>query len=240
MSLLTICQQAARKVKKSPPDEIIGNDDAASLLAWANDVGRELVVENDFQQMKRTFSYAITGDTSRIVEGDWKPEDFYKFVPDTHYYEYGDFGYYLLGPVDDSTWRDAQIADSYINRVERFPIYFQYKNDDLLIYPKGEIGMTLYFDYYSLYWINGSDGNRKQLFENDNDTVRLSEVLVEKGIEWKYNQSEGFYDEAERLKSEYFSLLKYVKKPSYVRRRNATTVGNQGHSYRHYFMRQSL
>ena len=233
MSLLTICQQAAKKVKKKSPSTIIGNEEAQSLLAWANDIGRELVVENEFQQMKRSISYTVVGNTNRILESDWKPEDFYKFVPDSHYYQYGDFGYYLFGPVDDATWRDAEIENSYVfNTIERYPIYFQYKEDDILLYPRGENGMVLYFDYFSTHWINGSNGVRKELFDNDNDRVRLPEVLIEKGIEWKYNQSEGFYDESERLKSEFYLLLKACKKPSYVHRRNAvTSIGNKGDIY---------
>ena len=191
------------------------------MLAYANDSGRIMVLENEFQQMKRKFTYAIPNNATYEL-GSILPDDFWKFVPDSHYYIFQQLGHYLIGPVDDHMWRELRIEDSYSSGIGEYPIYFQFRDNGINLYPSPQAGTSLIFEYYSKHWIAGADNNRKELFANDNDQSLIPDVLIEKDIEWRYNRDNGYPFEDQ--KAEYIYMLRNAKKPSYMKRRAARTI----------------
>ena len=214
-------QQVALKTNKRPPTSVIGNDEFSDLLALANESGRTIVIKNDFQQLKKKFTYTVPANATYEL-GDILPNDFWKFVQDSHYYTYNDLGHYLIGPIDDHSWRDYSIDYVYNHAEGAYPYYFQYRDNGINVLPAPLAGMVLIFEYYSLNWVIGSGNVKKQLFTSDNDRTILPEILIERDVEWRSLRADGFPYENQQF--EFLALLKDAKRPSYVKRRQARTM----------------
>lgn len=192
MTLLSICQNVARKVGVAVPDTIIDNTDVevAAMLALANDEGRELARRGAWSRLVKiqTFTSVATEEQTGAM-----PADFDRYIPETFYNRTRKRQ--VLGPLSPQEW-EAQKA------ITATVLYdsFRFRVAQIQMIPTPTAGMTYAFEYVSKNWCASSAGIEQYAWAADDDVALLDESLIELGIVWRFRQNAGL-DYGETMKT---------------------------------------
>jgi hypothetical protein len=208
MSLLTLCQDAARELRLAPPATIIGNtDDTAQLLLRLAQVdARALMRAHPWQALIREHSFTTT---AADVQTGGVPADFDRLLPDSVFNR--STRRRVAGPLSPEEWSHAKASlITYVNPT------FRLRGGDFLMTPTPPAGETIAYEYVSRYIARASGGALKETFTVDTDTAVLDESLITMGVIWRFRQSAGlpYGDEmAEQARQVLDALMRDGAKP---------------------------
>jgi hypothetical protein len=190
MTLLTICQDAAKEIGVPSPTSVVGSSDTTNvqLLAAANRVGKDLVTGYDWEVLIKeeehtTLAAESQGAMTTIAT------DFMRISNDTMWNRTTDRKYY--GPLNNSQWQrlKASVSSGITN-------YFRIRGGVLLVNPAPPSGEKIFFEYIGKNWVitSGSSANAVAYAADANTTV-LDEDLITLGVIWRFLKQKGLpYD----------------------------------------------
>jgi hypothetical protein len=190
MTLLTICQDAAKEIGVPSPTSVVGSSDTTNvqLLAAANRVGKDLVTGYDWEVLIKeeehtTLAAESQGAMTTIAT------DFMRISNDTMWNRTTDRKYY--GPLNNSQWQrlKASVSSGITN-------YFRIRGGVLLVNPAPPSGEKIFFEYIGKNWVitAGSSANAVAYAADANTTV-LDEDLITLGVIWRFLKQKGLpYD----------------------------------------------
>jgi hypothetical protein len=191
MSLLTMCQHAARMCGVPAPTTIVGNNDlrAVQLLACAQEEGEELAKGLIPLTGGRHYWQAIRKEaTITTSNGDYDyalPSDFAFFVPDTGWDRTNNRPLYLDNPQE---WQLSKSGITGNILIYRSIIL---RGNFILVDPTPTSSDTLAYEYISKNFCQSSGGTGQSAWAADTDTGILSEDLMRKGIKWRFKRAIG-------------------------------------------------
>lgn len=203
MTLLSICQQAARLAGFKAPTAIIGNTDetAVALLAVAQEEGKalargliyktdrlgsRLVAKHTWSALTKEQTFTHDGTATRTLDssGIVTDNDFDCFLSDTMWDRTNDEPAKI---VDASEWQ----------RIKGEPIttgtltYVVKRGNSLYFDPTPTSGDSWAFEYKSKHWCETSGGTGQTYWQADTDVGVVDENLLELGIAWRFLRNKG-------------------------------------------------
>lgn len=192
MSLLTIVQNACRRIGISAPAAVASSTDLQTiqLLALANEEGQELSTGSsvglsyDWQalQAEATFTTVATesqGAITTIASG-------FKYIIDGTIWD-RTRKLPAYGSADPQTWQNYKAWGT----TNPFPKY-RVRGGLLLLMPVPTAGDSYYFEYQSANWCTTSGGTGQAAWVADTDVGLLDEGLMTAGLIWRWKQAKGF------------------------------------------------
>lgn len=186
MSLLTICQSAARTLGVAVPTAIIGNseDTAVRLLALAK---REVEVLGRTHPWQDTIAEHTFTTVATAAQTSGVPSDFRYIIPRS-VWDRTDKSQ-LDGPKTAREWQELQVRDlatgSGVKRKYRI------RGDSFLMHPVPDAGNTIAYEYVINTPVESSGGAAQTTWEADADVPKVPAELVELGIVWRFRKSFG-------------------------------------------------
>ena len=192
MTLLTICQDAAKLIGITAPDAVPSSTDTSTiqLEAVTNQEGRAQVQKYAWQVLIQEGSHTTLaaesqGAMSSIATG------FGRFSNQTLWNRTTDRRYY--GPITAAQWQRilAVVSGGITN-------YFRIRGGNLLMHPTPTAGESVKFEYVSKNWVDTSGGTTANAdkFTADAQTTVLEEELVVLGVVWRFLKLKGLpYDQ---------------------------------------------
>lgn len=185
MSLLTLIQDAAKRVKLDSPTVVTTSTDTlvTQMRELADQVGDDLSRRADWQELRKevTFYARATTDQGYLVS---IASDFDRLV-------------------DESLWNRTQVrqvegpitADEWQrDRASGFSgpqIKYTTRGGKLLVEPAQTSGDTLALEYISQQWCESTAGTGLTQFADDSDLVKLPERIFKLGLIAKYLEVNG-------------------------------------------------
>lgn len=183
MTLLSICQDAAREIGISKPGSIVGNTDpnAEKLLRYANKVGVRLMSVFPWQVLReeQTFTAIAGSEQTGIL-----PSGFNRFVPETFWDRTN--VQLVTGPITSVQWQGLK-AGSYSGPEKKFI----YRGGSVYALPAFSGGEALAFEYITENWCQSSGGTPQAAFAADTDVGLISEELITLGVIYEFEDGEG-------------------------------------------------
>ena len=192
MSLLTVIQNACRRIGISAPNVVVGSQDlqVIQLLALANKEGKELAtgasagLSYDWQALQTEATFVSLAAESQGLLSTIAPG--FKFM--------------IGGTIWDRTRRlpaygsmapqDWQAFKSW-GTSSPYPKY-RVRAGLLLLMPIPAAGDSYYFEYQSKNWCTNAAGSiSRSAFAADTDVAILDEDLIEDGLVWRWRQAKG-------------------------------------------------
>jgi len=209
MSLLTICQDAARRCRFNsvPSVAVSSNDlDVQQLVAFAQDTGVELMERHDWRNLKKEMT--LTGDGGTL---QWSlPSDWKRFVPSDR-----SQGGQLVSMSRPLVPMMGPINDMQLARFKAYPTVLIWPvwrmiGNYVEIWPALPSGEVVKSWYYSKNWISNAAGSATSpSFSNDDDYSLINEDTIMKGVVWRWKQSKGL-DYAEEFRAYEASIERNV------------------------------
>ena len=159
MTLKTMCQNAADEIGIKKPTTIYGNTDATAVRLYrqAIRVGKLLAKKNWHELMKAATFSTSASEPQYDLESDYR-----SMVPDTIWNQTTDRQIFLISPQVWSYEKSVTTATF----DDRFRLMGDDANPDvgarITIQPTPDATETIYYQYYSKNWIEGT-GNRSFL-----------------------------------------------------------------------------
>ena len=192
MTLLTICQDAAKIIGITAPDAVTASTDTSviQLNAVANQEGRALVERYDWEVLTKEGSKTTLAATSQGTMVSIAA-DFGRFSNNTMWNRTTDRTYH--GPLTGAQWQRilAVVSGGITN-------YFRIRGGSLLLHPTPPAGESIKFEYISKNWVDESGGAVADAdkFTGDSQTSVLSEELITLGVIWRFLKIKGLpYDQ---------------------------------------------
>jgi len=194
MTLITMCQEAARMVPITVPASIIGNtsETAQLLLAVAQAEGKalkrrynwlSLVTEHEFDTVIDQEDYDLPSDYEYLVNQTlWDKNNFE----------------HIRGPMSAQQWQEhkSSILSSSNTTWKRYRIRNVSGDVKFSIFPTPDAVGTMVLEYASKNWCESALGVGRSIWEADSDTGIVDEYLIELGIKWRLLNRLGMaYDE---------------------------------------------
>ena len=192
MTLLTICQDAAKLIGITAPHAVTSSTDTSvlQLNAVANQEGRALVDRYMWQALVKEGSHTTLAAESQGTMVSIA-SDFGRFSNNTMWNRTTDRTYY--GPLSGSQWqRIMAIVSSGVTN------YFRIRGNALLFHPTPPAGESVKFEYVSRFWVDESGGvvADADKFTGDAQTSVISEELITLGVVWRFLKIKGLpYDQ---------------------------------------------
>ena len=190
MTLLTICQDAAKEIGVPSPTSVVGTSDTTNvqLLAAANRVGKDLVTGYDWEVLIKEEEHTTLAAESQGAMTT-SATDFMRISNDTMWNRTTDRKYY--GPLNNSQWQrlKASVSSGITN-------YFRIRGGNLLVNPAPPSGEKIFFEYIGKNWVitAGSSANAVAYAADANTTI-LDEDLITLGVIWRFLKQKGLpYD----------------------------------------------
>jgi hypothetical protein len=192
MTLLTICQDAAKLIGITAPDAVTSSTDTSTiqLEAVANQEGRAQVQKYRWEVLIKEGSHTTIAAESQGAMTTIAT-DFGRFSNNTLWNRTTNRRYY--GPITDSEWQRilAVVSGGITN-------YFRIRGGNLLMHPTPTAGESVKFEYVSTDWVDTSGGTTANAdkFTADSQTTVLEEELVILGVVWRFLKLKGLpYDQ---------------------------------------------
>jgi len=202
MTLLAICQNAARQIPIPIPTVIVGSTDSNAALLYgmatrsAQDVYRKCMWtcmqrEHTFTTVASQADYALPGDFGRFIdETAWDRTNYWA----------------MRGPKSPQEWQffKSSILGGSLPIMRRYRIKPDAGVNSFFIDPTPpETGNTLVFEYVSRNWCQSAIGVGQATWAADTDVLQpdandqFNEYLVELGVVWRMLERLGLaYSEA--------------------------------------------
>lgn len=205
MSLLSMIQNAARRLSIPVPSVVVASSDiqVLQLLQCAQDEGRSLASRHLWQALttEKTFTTVAAAAQTNAI-----PSDFDRIVPETMYNRTRTRR--VWGPVSNDEWQEYQAT-----LAARVDPAFRIRGSSLLITPTPTAGDTVAYEYISKNWCQTSGGTGQSAWAADTDTGVLDEPLMTLGVIWRFRADKG---------------LDYANSQSEYERRVADAILNDG------------
>jgi hypothetical protein len=192
MTLLTICQDAAKLIGITAPDAVTSSTDTSTiqLEAVANQEGRAQVQKYRWEVLIKEGSHTTIAAESQGAMTTIAT-DFGRFSNNTLWNRTTNRRYF--GPITDSEWQRilAVVSGGITN-------YFRIRGGNLLMHPTPTVGQSVKFEYVSTDWVDTSGGTTANAdkFTADSQTTVLEEELVILGVVWRFLKLKGLpYDQ---------------------------------------------
>jgi hypothetical protein len=186
MTILSMIQNACKRVNLTSPNTAIGNTDESivRLVALANEEGQELAQEYSWQRLitESTFQTVATESQGAITTlagasfGWIKNETLFNRTQKRRWY-----------PMDDIQWQ-AMKADG----ITGPDYYFRIRGNNLIVQPTPAASETVAFEWVSRNWCQSSGGTGQSAWTLDTDTGILDEAIMTEGVIWRWKQVNGF------------------------------------------------
>lgn len=186
MSLLTIVQNAQRRLGLTVTSSVVGNadDTATQLLALLNQAGEELAQEFAWQAITFEATFTTVAQESQGAMETIAPGWLY-IVNNTIWNRSENEPFFALSAQEWQREKSANVTGP----GSRFRI----RGGSLLMNPVPAAGKTCAFEYVSRYWATDSTGaTGKAAFTVDSDVARLDEQLLTLSLIWRFKQANGF------------------------------------------------
>lgn len=186
MSLLTIVQEAARRIGIVVPNDVAGSSDAqvVQLIAIANQEGQSLADRYDWQVLRRESTFTTTATESQGLFTTIA-SDFKAMVTDTFWNR--SLKRPVSGCLSPQDWQALKAAPM-TGPFQQFII----RGGELLMLPSPPAGQTCAFEYFSKNWCLGDDGSTRQSsYALNGDTAYLDESIMLIGVIWRWKHIKG-------------------------------------------------
>ena len=187
MTLLTICQEAAKIIGITAPDAVTASTDTSviQLEAAVNQEGRAQVRKYKWEVLIKEGSHTTLAAESQGAMTSIA-SDFGRFSNNTLWNRTTDRKYY--GPITGSEWQEikAVVSGGITN-------YFRIRTGNLLMNPTPTAGQSVNFEYVSKNWVDTSGGSTANAdkFSGDSQTTVLEEELIVLGVVWRFLKLKG-------------------------------------------------
>jgi|TARA_R110002020_G_scaffold61820_1_gene165948 hypothetical protein len=187
MTLLTICQDAAKIIGITAPDAVTASTDTSviQLEAAVNQEGRAQVRKYKWEVLIKEGSHTTLAAESQGAMTSIA-SDFGRFSNNTLWNRTTDRKYY--GPITGSEWQEikAVVSGGITN-------YFRIRTGNLLMNPTPTAGQSVNFEYVSKNWVDTSGGSTANAdkFSGDSQTTVLEEELIVLGVVWRFLKLKG-------------------------------------------------
>lgn len=182
MTLLTLCQNAARQVGLPAPATIVGNGDQAAvdLLALARREGTLLARGHDWAVLTSEHTFATAAGSASYD----LPADFRSLATATVWNR----GTHrpVRGPLTPAAWQARVSGPTASPRTAtRFRIRAEAGVRRFVLEPTPVAAETLAFDYVSTHWCRSAGGAGQETWLADDDVALIEEGLIELGLVWR-------------------------------------------------------
>ena len=202
MSLLSIVQDAARRLGLTPPSSVISSPDenAKILLGLAQEEGKSLYDRHTWQatQTEHTFSTA-NGTASYAL-----PSGFDSIIKDTVFNRTSRRR--MEGDLSPAQWQETQAS-----LVTMVNPAFRIRGNLFYISPTPTAVETVAYEYISKNWCQSAGSVGQSAWAADTDTGILDEELTTLGIIWRFKSKKGL-DYAEDMQSYEIKVNKAILK----------------------------
>lgn len=187
MTLLTICQDAAKIIGITSPSTVTASTDTSviQLEAVANQEGRGLVQTYRWEALINEASHTTIAAESQGTMVSIAA-DFGRFSNNTMWNRTTNRKYY--GPITGAQWQriKAIVSGNITN-------YFRIRGGLLLMNPTPTVGQSVNFEYVSKNWVDESGGTTADAdkFTGDAQTSVIDEELITLGVVWRFLKLKG-------------------------------------------------
>ena len=187
MTLLTICQDAAKIIGITSPSTVTASTDTSviQLEAVANQEGRGLVQTYRWEALINEASHTTIAAESQGTMVSIAA-DFGRFSNNTMWNRTTNRKYY--GPITGAQWQriKAIVRGNITN-------YFRIRGGLLLRNPTPTVGQSVNFEYVSKNWVDESGGTTADAdkFTGDAQTSVIDEELITRGVVWRFLKLKG-------------------------------------------------
>lgn len=185
MSLLSICQDAARELPIAVPSTVASatdDNDAQLLMRLARKEGYELSRRANWTALRKEHSFTTVAQESQTGS---IPSDLSHFVEETMFNR--SLRRPVLGPITPQEWQEHKSSLS----VAVDP-HFIVRGSTMLFTPVPGAGESIYYEYISNRWAISGDGTPKATFTDDNDThIWKSDEILVLGVIWRWRKHKG-------------------------------------------------
>jgi hypothetical protein len=192
MTLLTICQDAAKLIGIPSPNAVTSSTDTSviQLLSCTNEEGKSLVQAYPWNVIVKEGSFTTAAAESQGAMTTIAT-DFGRFSNNTMWNRTTNRKYY--GPITDSEWQrlKATVSEGVTN-------YFRIRGNLLIVHPTPTASQSVFFEYVSKNWVDTSGGSTANAakFTGDSQTTVLVEDLIILGVVWRFLKIKGLpYDQ---------------------------------------------
>lgn len=196
MSLLSVVQDACRRIGIVVPNAIVSSSDAQimQLMTLLNQEGQSLSERFDWQVLRKevTFTGVAADDQGAIstIAGT----DFKYIIPDTFWNR--TLRRPVYGSITPQDWQMLK-ASPQTGPFQQFIL----RGGHILMLPNPTASQTMAFEYKTANWVLASDGTTgKSAYSADDDSALLDEQIMTIGLIWRWRQVKGLeYAEDFRL-----------------------------------------
>lgn len=191
MSLLSIVQDAARRLGLTPPSSVISSPDenAKILLGMAQEEGKSLYDRHTWQAIQTEHTFSTANGTASYA----LPSGFDAIIKDTVFNRTQRRR--MQGDLSPSQWQETQAS-----LVTMVNPAFRIRNSLFYISPTPTAVETVAYEYISKNWCQSSGGTGQSAWAADTDTGILDEEMTTLGIIWRFKAKKGL-DYAEDMQS---------------------------------------
>lgn len=202
MTLLSICQNAAKSTGIDAPGTIVGNTDptAVRLLALAGMAGTSIHRRYPWTVLQREHTF-----TTSVSDNEYDlPTDFHRFIGETAWDR--DAYWQMRGPLSPQEWQIAKsglAASAQLRKRYRVKRASTGNSVSFFIDPTPASSDDLVFEYISKNWCAAAGGTAQSDWAVDTDVGIVDEYLIELELRWRVMERLGLSyaeakDEADR------------------------------------------
>lgn len=191
MSLLSIVQDAARRLNLQRPSTVVNSTDenAIILLGLAQQEGKALARRHSWQALQTEHTFATVASTASYA----LPSAFDRILIETVFNRTRRRR--MLGDMTPAQWQETQAS-----LVTMVNPAFRIRGGRFLISPTPTAVETIAYEYISKNWCQSSALTAQSAWAADTDTGILDEELMTLGLVWRFNAKKGL-DYAEDMQS---------------------------------------
>ncbi len=188
MTVLTIVQQAASWLAIPVPTAVFSATDTQTiqLRSLLNEELYELTTWPDHNWTKLSTETNFT-TIAQAAQTGAIPADFGRYIDDSMWNRTTVRQVY--GPLSADQWQREKAGPTFTT------VYLgmRFRGNDLLLTPNPTAGQSVYYEYLSTYaaYGTGQATPNKATFTADDDTSIFPEVLVERGLRWRFLRAKG-------------------------------------------------
>jgi hypothetical protein len=185
MSLLTLVQDACRRVSLARPNAVMSATDEQTqqLLGLANEEGQELAARYPWQALTNQAQFFTVGTEVQGTIQALTGPGFNWILNETIWNRTQRRP--IFGPQSPAKWQELKA--SFMNGPW---IQYRIRGNQLLFLPTPAVGEDCYFEWQSKYWVQSAGGDSFQ-YVNDADTSYLDERLITLGVIWRWKAAKG-------------------------------------------------